>query len=965
MGKAQDTRRWLWRAMITTSLVPLVLVELGLVGAYLLTHQLMHEHHIATLEGESSTLLAQAVEREARLVEADLAGWERQVALLAGETRRALEQPVDAQQIAASLRRHRREPSGIYHAPRDDGGAASFYSASTPSHMQDYRKVAQLATLDPFLEQLVSSDPRIYQAYVNTFDSYNRLWPWTNTQATYASDIVIPSFNFYYLADERNNPERQPVWTDAYIDPAGGGWMVSAVAPIYRETFLEGVVGLDITLEGLIDRLRSVELPWSGYAVLVGRDGTLLAIPPAGEGDFGIDELADADYADAIREDSFKPQRFRLQRLSDDPALDEVLAETHGVLQAQLSGGPRLLAWRELPAVGWTLLAVIDEASAFAASESLATLFRELGYLMIAGLVVFYLLLLGVTWWRSRSLTHTLVEPLQQLRDMAADIGAHRPVTKPHFGLREFDSVGDALVGASRERQGALAALAAEEERLRLAMDASGGAVWEYDIANDCLSMHANVFRMLGLESQSSISLRHFHALIHPDDLMHFESQRRCVIAGRVAVGEVEMRLHHADGHWLWVLTRGSVLERNEAGEALRAIGVVLDIHQQKRATAELERARDAAERTQRAQSRLFSRVSHELRTPLNAILGFADLLQSEGKARLSERERGYLIEVARAADRLDGLLGDVLQLASLESGELMLEYEPQAALRCLHRNAGQLMPRAARAGVRLEVADQVCSAWLLADRRRLDQVLQNLIENAIKYNRRGGWARLNAWSEGDGVCLEVVDNGLGISEERRGELFSPFSRLGMEHSDIRGTGLGLALSQELVRRMQGRIEVLSRLGEGSRFRIWLPRVDVQAHQAAVIRDLPAQARLARPLNMLLVSGDDRTRVRLEVLAEHLGDLTLTSAQRHAQAMRLANEQPPSLLVCSDDIVRDQAAELLQRCCRLNAQAGVAGYWIGPPPLPPGFRQRWQQPPQVAEVWMALRGVDGSQASET
>lgn len=961
MSKALNTRRWLWRAIVTTSLIPLMLVELGLVGAYLLSHQMMHEHHIATLEEESSKLLAQAMEREADLMEADLAGWERQATLLAEEARRALGRQVDTQQLAETLARHRLEPDGVYHAPDREGGAASFYSALTPPEQQNRRKVAQLATLDPLFAQLVESDPRIRQVYVNTFDSYNRLWPWFDARATYASDLNIPAFSFYYLADERHNPERQPVWTDAYIDPAGAGWMVSAVAPVYREGFLEGVAGLDITLNELIERLLSVELPWSGYAVLVGRDGKLLAIPPEGEDDFGITELTGNADATAVREDIVKPRHFNLRQLSDDPALREVLGEARGVLKSHLGDESRLLAWQELSGVGWTLLTVIDEDSAFAASNSLAAFFRDIGYLMIVGLAVFYGLLLVMSGYRSRKLSRTLVEPLHQLCRMAADIGARRPVAKPQFALSEFDMAGEALAAASREQQSALVALATEEGRLGLALDASGGTVLEYDIANDRLMLDEDVFHRLGLAPLPAVSMDYFHALIHPDDLVHFESQRLRTINGEETVGEAELRLRHADGSWRWVLMRGSVLLRNEAGEALHVFGVVLDIHHQKQTAAELERARDEAQRTQHAQSRLFSRVSHELRTPLNAILGFAELLQSEDKTCLSKQERGYLSEVARAADRLDGLFEDVLQLASLESGELKLECGPQSAARSLQRNAAQLMPYAIRAGVQLEMTEADAGVWLQADRRRLDQVLQNLIENAIKYNRRGGWVRLSAWVEGDWGCLEITDNGLGIAEERRDELFSPFARLGMEHSEIQGTGLGLTLSQELVSRMQGHIEVTSRAGEGSRFRVWLPGVDVQAHQAAVKRGLPDQAQLQRQLTLLLVGGDDDTRVYLDVLAEQLGNLELVSAQRHAQAMRLANEQCPTLLVCcSEGVSPDQASELLQRCRRLTGESGAEGYWIGPPPLPSGFRQRWQALPQVAEVWLALRRADSA-----
>lgn len=956
MGKPLDTRRWLWRAMIKTSLIPLALAGVGLIGIYVVTYKLMYEHQVALLEEESSKLLSQVLERESRLMKADLKGWERQVELLADAAGRALHAPVGKARVVEELDRHRREPSGVYHAPFDDGRAASYYSALTPPAMQDQRKIAQLASLDPLMKGLVEGDTRVRQVYINTFDSYNRLWPWFDAQGTYDSHIDIPSFNFYFLADARHNPARRPVWTDAYVDPAGSGWMISAVAPVYSDRFLEAVAGLDITLEELIDRLLAVELPWSGYAMLIDGDGTLLAIPPAGQRDFDL--MARGAAADTTPHKArFSPRHFDLLQWSDDPVFNEVLAEQRGSVRTRLGGEPRLLAWHELEEVDWKLMAVIDETSAFVTGDSLGRAFRELGLWMVTGLLLFCLVTLAIIRQRSHALTRMLVAPLHRLQAMAADIGARRAVNKPSFRLSEFNEVGDALVNASQEREGALAALAAEKERLRLALDASGGAVWEYDILNDRLTMHESVFHMLGLEPVAAIPLASFQALIHPDDLPSFESQRRRAVAKKIAVGEIEMRLRLPDGRWLWVLTRGSVLRRDEAGEALYATGVVLNIHHRKRASAELERARDDASWAQHAQSRLFSRVSHELRTPLGVILGYTDLLQDSDKSRLDEQARVYLVEVARAAERLDELLEDMLQLASLESGELTIECTPQSALRCLRRNARQLSVRALRSGVQLEVDASATSTWLLGDRQRLDQVLQNLIVNAIKYNRPGGWIRLSAWAETDGVCLEVADSGQGIAEESRAELFQPFSRLGMEHSDIRGSGLGLALSMELVRRMQGRIEVVSRPGQGSRFQVWLPRVDVQVHQSAVNRALPVEARLERPLTMLLVCSDEETRIRMEVLAEHLATLTLSSTRRQARALRLVNEQPPDLLVCGTPLELHQAAELLRRCRRLKGDPAVQGYWIGPPPLPEGFKQHWQQPPRMEDVWAALQQV--------
>ncbi|WP_048307682.1 hypothetical protein [Halomonas sp. PR-M31] len=335
MGNMLDTRRWLWRAMTRTSLIPLLLMTVGVLGMYLATYTLMYEHQIALLEEESSKLLDQAIEREARLMQADLTAWERQVTLLADAAQRALMQRVDVERRAKEARRHRSEPSGIYYTPRNDGQAASYYSALTSEAQRDHRKIAQLATLDPLMQQLIENDSRLRQAYINTFDSYNRLWPWFDAGATYDSHMNIPTYNFYFLADARNNPERQPVWTDAYLDPAGSGWMTSLVAPIYRDDFLEGVAGIDITLKELTNRLLAMELPWAGYAVLIGSDGSILTLPSEHRQDFKrLLENTEEETGDESAT-SVDTESINLMRMSDASIIGDILAEARAVSARQ------------------------------------------------------------------------------------------------------------------------------------------------------------------------------------------------------------------------------------------------------------------------------------------------------------------------------------------------------------------------------------------------------------------------------------------------------------------------------------------------------------------------------------------------------------------------------------------------------------------------------------------------------
>ena len=121
-----------------------------------------------------------------------------------------------------------RTDSGVMFSPRDAGGAAVFYSGATAPERQDLDKVRRLTTLDPVMRELQRSNPLIASVYFNSWDSLNHIYPWFHTAEQYPHDMVIPDYNFYYLADAEHNPGRGVVWTDVYLDPAGQGWMMSS-----------------------------------------------------------------------------------------------------------------------------------------------------------------------------------------------------------------------------------------------------------------------------------------------------------------------------------------------------------------------------------------------------------------------------------------------------------------------------------------------------------------------------------------------------------------------------------------------------------------------------------------------------------------------------------------------------------------------------------------------------------------
>lgn len=239
------------------------------------------------------------------------------------------------------------------------------------------------------------------------------------------------------------------------------------------------------------------------------------------------------------------------------------------------------------------------------------------------------------------------------------------------------------------------------------------------------------------------------------------------------------------------------------------------------------DRARELAELANKAKTEFMSQASHELRTPLNAVLGFSQLLAQDPRRPLDETQHQRLAHIDDAARHLLVLIDDMMSLSRLEAGSLTVKALPLQAGPLLRRCVALAQPAAEAAGVDLRLGmtpDEDRTLPLVqADPIRLEQVLHNLISNAIKYNRRGGWVQVQASAAPQGFRIEVEDNGLGLSAEQQAQLFQPFNRLGRVEQE--GTGIGLVISKQLMERMGGRIVVASQAGQGSRFTLELPAV--------------------------------------------------------------------------------------------------------------------------------------------
>jgi nitrogen-specific signal transduction histidine kinase/CheY-like chemotaxis protein len=339
--------------------------------------------------------------------------------------------------------------------------------------------------------------------------------------------------------------------------------------------------------------------------------------------------------------------------------------------------------------------------------------------------------------------------------------------------------------------------------------------------------------------------------------------------------------------------------------------------------------ARREAERENRAKDDFFAALGHELRTPLNAILGWAHILQN---SELSGPERARAVEVILRNGKLQAsLIDDMLDLSHMMRGKLRLVPVTLPAARALEMVLEGARPAAEGKGITLHADVSGAPGFVTGDPDRIQQVLWNLVANALKFTPPGGAVRLACFREGDFVVWEVTDNGRGIAPELLPHIFERFRQAeGTSSRSTTGLGLGLSIARKLVELHGGRISASSDgLGHGARFTVRLPATEnsaveeAPAASAITLSGDPGSA-LLDGATVLVIDDDDDTRELLVVLLTESGAKPIAVSSARA-ARDILKSVPVDVLVC-DVGMPDEDGFTFIRALRASGEA--AGGWV-------------------------------------
>jgi len=424
--KTFGLQKVIYKSFLSSALVPLFFIEALLLIMYFGINQYISTEHKNTLYSETMASLEQIIDREVANLNLTLKEVSQLTKLL----------QLDHQQLFP-LGESCTQPNGktvfgvhkngAYYKLKDNGGGSLYYAKGTEMGAQQKVKARCSESLDPLLKNIVKTNEIITQAYINTWDNMNRIYPFINDAPTqYGSQLNMRDYNFYYLANQEYNPERKTVWTKAYLDPAGAGWMASAVVPIYYNNTLEAVAGVDVTISTFVADVLNIKLPWPSSSFIVDSDGGILAMTKQIEQLLDLKELTAQDIEVQSQETTHKPQEYNLldtnnQKIKEIEKM--ILATTGGTYEIRLNQEDYILKVGVIPETGWRMLTLVNSNVFLGPIVKLKGISNIIGYIAIAVILIFYAIFFIYLIKKSQLLAYKIATPIEQLTAHTTNLG--------------------------------------------------------------------------------------------------------------------------------------------------------------------------------------------------------------------------------------------------------------------------------------------------------------------------------------------------------------------------------------------------------------------------------------------------------------------------------------------------------------------------------------------------------------
>ncbi len=527
-----------------------------------------------------------------------------------------------------------------------------------------------------------------------------------------------------------------------------------------------------------------------------------------------------------------------------------------------------------------------------------------------------FLLLLLVSLFMVYLISHSILKPLATITSNMNVLSAGNTSIEidTKQGIKEFVALNKAL----EVFRSSIVDLKRTAQRLQLATEISQLGVWEYDIPEDKLYWDKKTFEIFDIKPEGEhISNETWKQLVHPEDINSLQKETIKAIRNDTDI-DLQYRIVKEDNSIGYIRTL-AILDNNSHTKTDHLIGVCIDVTEEREArnrleninteldakikerTAELEASKNIAKRREKeainanlAKTEFLNTMTHEIRTPLNSVIGMAYLAL---KQNLDSKSKNYIEKIHVSGNHLLGLVNDLLDISKIEADMFEIEHgvfnidEIKERLNTVFNTD----VRDKNINFSVKFSSDI-PQYLLGDFQRLSQILINLVANAFKFTEQGKiLVEVNLVSEKENrcdICFCVSDTGIGIDKEKLEMLFLPFSQV---NSDIGksygGTGLGLVISKKLVELMGGTVDIESKIGIGTTYKVIIP-FDIQCQgneQDSLIADNNAQAIDLSGMKILMAEDNIfNQELGVDLLKEVGAEVTI--AQNGREAVELINK---------------------------------------------------------------------------
>lgn len=701
--------------------------------------------------------------------------------------------------------------NGVFYKKNDNSGSSLYYSAKTSQTEATKNKALRTETFDPLFKSIVTHNPNVVAAYFNSYDNMNRLYPFIPDVAQqYGEHIAMEDFNFYYLADAKHNPNRKTVWTDAYLDPAGQGWMMSCIVPIYNQDFLEGVSGIDVTIDKFVKNILKLDLPWQATAFLVSQQGTILAMPEKIEELFSLKELKAHVYGNQLTTTVEKPEEYNLLKNKDNRVVEQVQQLFSSNVKIQnfaINGQEFLLSQAIIPETGWRLLILVDKHLIFKPVYELKERTKFIGYVVIVAMILFYLVFFMYLVRKSYRLSEKIANPISNLADLTSEMCnsiEELEVKQIDSEIREVDKLAEnfkvmalhlknvfanlqeshatleqKVIERTAELSEALNNLKKTQQELVHSEKMAALGQLIAGIAHEINTPLGAINASIGnIETGLKISLE-----ILPQTLKILSESQQQLFFELVAAGIASKNLSSREERKFkkelvtWLKPHGI-----DAAENVAAQLVIIGLYE-----------------------------NLEPFLPLFSLPQTEFLLKTAYYlVRQQKNSENIKLAVERAGKIIFALKNYVRIDSHAEMVKLDITETIETVLLLYH---GQLKHH-------VEIVKHYSPLPAIACYpEELSQVWSNLIHNAIHAMNNKGILEVEATREDDFVVVRISDYGCGIPEDIQTKIFEPFFTTKPRGE---GTGLGLDIVQKVVEKHHGKIEVTSGQGKTT-FTVSLP----------------------------------------------------------------------------------------------------------------------------------------------